>query len=268
MDNAAPYQNYTALRFERRGRILTITLDNPPTNMSLEIHRELSTVFAEINRDAETAVVILTGSEKVFSAGGNINRMAERAEKGLHADWLATLEEGKEILLGMLRCRKPVIGRINGHAMGLGATLAAFCDISVMVENAKIADTHVKVGLAAGDGGALIWPLLIGYARARELLLLGDTITGAKAAEFGLINYAVPADELDAKVNGFAEALATGATQAINGTKVAINALLRAQLEPFIETHFGIETATYLSADHREAATAFRDKRTPVFTGR
>ncbi|MBX3530241.1 MAG: enoyl-CoA hydratase/isomerase family protein [Rhizobiaceae bacterium] len=268
MENAAPYQSYAALRIERRGRILTITLDSPPTNMSLEIHRELSTIFADVNRDADTAVVIFTGADKVFSAGGNINRMAERAEKGLHADWLGSLEEAKETLLGLLRCKKPVIARVNGHAMGMGATLATFCDISVMVETAKIADTHVKVGLAAGDGGALLWPTLIGYARARELLLLGETITGAQAAQYGLITRAVPASELDATVNRFAEALASGATAAINGTKIAINAVLRAQLEPFIETHFGIETATYLSADHREAATAFRDKRQPAFTGR
>ncbi len=262
------YDRYKHLKFERRGRILVITLDNPPTNMSPEMHNDLSRVFLDINRDDETAVVVLTGAGRIFSAGGNINRMAERAEQGLHHEWLAMADEGKEILLGLLRLRKPIIARINGHAMGLGATLAVFCDISVMVDTAKIADTHVKVGLVAGDGGSLMWPLLIGYPRARELLLFGETITGAQAAEYGLVNYAVPAAELDAKVFDMAERLAAGASKAINGTKMAINMLLRNQLEGLVDTHFGFETASYLSADHREAATAFRDKREPKFTGR
>ncbi len=262
------YAAYKHLKFARRGKILVITLDNPPTNMSPDMHNDLSRVFADINRDPDTAVVVLTGAGKIFSAGGNINKMAERAEKGLHSEWLAMADEGKEILLGLLRLQKPIIARVNGHAMGLGATLAVFCDISVMVDTAKIADTHVKVGLVAGDGGSLIWPLLIGYPRAKELLMFGETITGAQAAQYGLVNYAVPAAELDAKVDDMADRLAAGATKAISGTKMAINMLLRNQLEGLIDTHFGFETATYLSDDHREAATAFRDKREPKFTGR
>jgi enoyl-CoA hydratase len=151
--------------------------------------------------------------------------------------------------------------------MGLGATLAVAADMSFMLEDAKIADTHVNVGLVAGDGGALLWPLLIGYAQARRYLLTGDHMTGRKAAELGLVTAACSPETLDAEVFGMAERIAAGASRAINGTKKAINLLLRQQIESLMDAHLSLETETFFSADHREAALAFRDKRRPVFRG-
>jgi enoyl-CoA hydratase len=152
--------------------------------------------------------------------------------------------------------------------MGLGATLAAFCDISYMVETAKIADTHVKIGIVAGDGGSLMWPLLMGFGRAKEYLMTGDVMTGRQAAELGLINYAVKSEELDERVYGMADRLAGGATIAINGTKTAVNMLLLRQFESLVENHVALELQSFHSEDHREAAVAFRDKREPKFTGK
>src|SRR5690606_11819512 len=126
----------------------------------------------------------------------------------------------------------------------------------------------VNVGLVAGDGGSLIWPALVGYAKAKRYLLTGEPITGAEAAEIGLISEAAPADELDARVAAVAEKIAGGAAIAIRLTKRAINMALRQQLDTLIEAHLGYETMSHLSADHREAVNAFAEKRAPVFTGR
>src|SRR5690606_26283084 len=105
-------------------------------------------------------------------------------------------------------CIKPVIAKINGHAMGLGATLALFCDVSFAAAEAKIADPHVALGFVAGDGGAVIWPQLIGYNRAKEYLFTGDPLTGEEAARIGLVNRALPAAELDAAVLAYANKVA------------------------------------------------------------
>jgi enoyl-CoA hydratase len=263
------YENIRGLKLERRGRVLVISIDNPPMNAITPLmHTELSLIFSDINRDPDTAVVVLTGAGKAFSAGGDINTMAARAEQKDTASMVPALMEAKEIIYGLLRLQKPLIGRINGHAMGLGATLAVFCDITYMVETAKIADTHVKVGIVAGDGGSLMWPLLMGFGRAKEYLLTGDTLTGKQAAELGLINYAVKAEELDERVYGMADRLAAGPSIAINGTKTAVNMLLLRHFESLVENHVALELQSFHSDDHREAAVAFRDKREPRFTGK
>lgn len=264
------YETYKALRLERRGKVLVITLDNPPLNaMTPAIHGELARVFTDINRDPETAVVVLTGGgERAFSAGGNIKRMAERIATADHADWVRGAFEAKDIIYGMLRLERPLIARINGDAMGLGASLAALSDISIMLGDAKIADTHVKVGLSAGDGGSLIWPLLMGFANAKRYLLTGDALTGREAAELGLITEAVDTlDELDDAVFALADRIAAGATLAVNATKISINLLLRKMLEGVIEAQLGLETYTYLSRDHATAAKAFSERSTPRFEG-
>jgi enoyl-CoA hydratase len=266
------YKDFAALnaKLDSRG-VLTLTMNNPPMNaMTRAMHEELSRIFEVVNHDPEVKAVVITGAgDKAFSAGGDIKAMAERRANHNYAEWLTGIAEARRIVYGMLRLERPLIARINGHAMGLGATLAVYADFSVMLERAKIADTHVKVGLTAGDGGALMWPLLMGFTRARQYLLTGDTMTGAMAAEYGLITRAVATtEELDAEVAAIAEGLTSGATQAINGTKRAINLVLRKLLEGVIEEHLGGETQSFLSEDHLEAAVAFRDKRAPMFTGR
>jgi enoyl-CoA hydratase len=262
------YETYSALRIERRGRILVITLDNPPMNaITPKMHEELSRIFGDINHDPEVGVVVLTGAgDRAFSAGGDIDNMIRRIETADHAAWTRSVTEARHIVNGVLRLERPLICRINGHAMGLGSTLAVLGDFSYMPAKARIADTHVKMGLTAGDGGALIWPLLMGFTKARQYLLTGEAMTGAQAAELGLISEAVETLEaLDARVWARAEALAAGPSLAINTTKMAINLVLRGLSGEMIDTHLGLETLTAWSADHREAAHAFRDKREPKF---
>ena len=264
------YEWVKELKLERRGTILVITLDNPPMNASTPVsHYELSRIFEEVNHDPNTAVIVLTGAgDRAFSAGGDIDEMIERIQSNDHARWNRTMIEARHIVYGLLRLEKPLIARINGHAIGLGATLAAFSDLSYMMAKAKIADTHVNIGLTAGDGGSLIWPFLIGFNKARHHLLTGDPLTGAQAAELGLVSQAVDTiEELDAAAFGMAERLASGATLAINTTKMAINSLLRGILENLVEQHLGLETQTALTHDHLEAALAFKEKRSPQFRG-
>lgn len=262
------YEGYQQLRIERRGRILVVTMDNPPVNtVSVQMHGELSRIFFDINRDPEAAVVVLTGTGKSFTSGGDIKAMRERLETAAFDKTALGMHEQREILRGLLNIERPVIARVNGHAYGVGATLAVFADIAIMVDKAKIADTHVKVGLSAGDGGALIWPLLMGFGKAREYLFTGDVLTGTEAAALGLVNYAVPEEELDAKVYALAERLAGGATLAINATKRSVNMVLKKLLEDLIDAHLGLETYTHFSQDHREAVHAFAEKRQPKFRG-
>ena len=262
------YESYRTIRTARRGRILTLTLDRPEVKNAADatMHDELSRIFQDVARDDGCDVVVLTGAGDAFSAGGDIVGMQKKIED--RALWVKTVEEGRRIFYGMLDLEKPVIARVNGAATGLGATLVVYSDISVAVTGAKIGDPHVRVGLAAGDGGALMWPLLVGFQRAKELLFLGDLIDAEEAQRIGLITHVVPPDQLDDKVYGLAERLAGGATRAIGWTKAAMNHTLRMLAAGTMEAGFGYETLSQLTADHAEAVAAFREKRKPRFTGR
>jgi len=264
---ASPYAEFKELQTAVRDQVLRITLSNPPMNgMTPAIHGELAYIFRVANRDRSIRAVVITGAgDRAFSAGGDINRMAAKIDD--HGAWNGAMPEAREIIASILECDKPTIARINGHAVGLGASIVLACDITVMVEKAKIGDTHVKVGLSAGDGGALLWPFLVGPVLARRYLLTGDLLTGAEAAAIGLITEAVPAADLDVRVDMWTERLARGATQAISLTKRSINANIRQQAQAYLDAHLGLETMTHLSADHRRAAFAFRDQEEASFEG-
>lgn len=264
------YSGYQHMLVDRRGGIVSATLNAPPMNaIGADLHLEIMRFFHEVNLDLDAKVVVLTGAgDRAFSAGGDISTIQHDLADPNRPLWGKGLPTNKLIFQSVLNLSKPLIARVNGHAMGLGATLAILSDISIMVEQAKIADTHVKIGLAAGDGGALLWPILMGFARARRYLLTGDILTGREAADLGLITEAVPASDLDARVEHFAQQLAAGASIAINYTKIAINLLLRGMVDPLIEAHFGLEAQSALSSDHHEAVSAFVEGRSPQFTGR
>jgi len=156
----------------------------------------------------------------------------------------------------------------ESHAVGLGATVALMCDIIIAADTAKIGDPHVNAGLVAGDGGALIWPQLIGFARAKEYLFTGDLMTAAEAHRIGLINHVVPPSELDENVYGLAHRLAAGAIKSIRWTKQVINIPLRQIAHATMDLSLSLETQSNLSKDHQEAVSAFAAKRRPNFTGK
>jgi len=179
-----------------------------------------------------------------------------------------TGRQAKEIAFGQLDLDKPLICRLNGHATGLGASLALLCDIIIAQENAKIGDPHVPVGLVAGDGGALIWPQLVGYAKARHYLFTGELITAAEAERIGLITKVVPEAGLDDAVYGLAERLAALPRKALQWTKTVTNLPLKALFQAHFDAGVGYESMSNLTADHQEAVAAFREKRKPLFAGR
>jgi enoyl-CoA hydratase len=263
--NFADYEN---IAFKRRERVLEIILNRPDKYNAVDaaLHTELARVFTDAANDAESDIIVLTGAGKAFSAGGDVNHMQKSVEEPER--WSKTVLEGKQIVFSLLDCEKPIIAKVNGHATGLGATLALFCDVVFASETAKIGDPHVSVGLVAGDGGAIIWPQLIGYARAKEYLMTGQLMSASEAERIGLINHAVPPGELDAKVDAFVDRLAAGAPQAIRWTKVSVNIGLKQLAHSIMDTAIAYEWLSARSSDHREAVAAFLEKRTPKYTGR
>ncbi|MGQ2909702.1 MAG: enoyl-CoA hydratase/isomerase family protein [Aliihoeflea sp.] len=257
---------YETIRTMRRGRILTLTLNRPDKLNAVDekMHGELATIFRAAADDPHSDVIILTGAGRAFSAGGDIVWMQKMIDEGFDQ----TAREAKRIVLDLLDCDKPIIAKLNGHAAGFGATMALFCDVIFAADHAKIGDPHVAVGLTAGDGGALIWPQLIGYARAKRYLLTGDMIAAAEAERIGLITHALPAADLDGAVDAFADRLASAAQVAIRTTKRAIHAALKANAAQMMDTCLALEAISNASTDHQEAVNAFRDSRAPVFTGR
>lgn len=261
----AAVPDYETLALSRKGRLLTITINRPElfNAVNLKLHQELAEVFTFASADPHSDVVVLTGAGKAFSAGGDINHISNNAENPELFDEEVRL--AKRIVFAQLDLDKPLICRMNGHAVGLGASLALFCDIIYAADHAKIGDPHVNVGLVAGDGGAIIWPQRIGLCRAKEFLLTGELLSAPQAAEIGLINAAVPANELDAKVDALCERLLNGAQTAIRSTKVLLNMETKRIAHAMMDTGLAYEALSVRTADHREAVAAMKEKRDPVF---
>lgn len=259
------YDSYSCIRIERAGRVLTLTINRPEVlnAVNAALHEELSRIFYDVAGDAETDVIVLTGAGRAFCAGGDIDWMQEGIDRP--ESFEETAVEAKKIIFGLLDCEKPIICRMNGDAVGLGATIALFCDIIIAADTARVGDPHVRVGLVAGDGGAVIWPQLIGFARAKEFLMTGDLIGAVEAARIGLINHAVPAAELDSKVGAVAGKLANGATKAIRWSKVAVNIPLRQLAHSMMDASLAYEMMSNRTPDHSEAVAAFGEKRKPKF---
>lgn len=258
---------YTRFTFSRDGRVLTaaITSDHPVNGVDAAMHEEFGRVFTDLQRDSESDIIILTAKGRAFCAGGDMDWFDEQiSDPGKFRDiaW-----EAKRIVTSILDMEKPMLCRLNGAAAGLGATIALLCDIIIADETARIGDPHVKVGLVAGDGGALIWPQLVGFAKAKELLMTGDLLTAAEAQELGLINYAVPADQLDAKVAELVTKLVANPKWAVRWTKSVTNIPLRALAAQLMDASIGWESVSNYLADRKEAVEAFKEKRAPNLTG-
>lgn len=261
------FEAYRSITFSRRNRVLTITLNRPDSlnAVDAQMHEELAQVFVEASRDPESDLIVVTGAGRAFCAGGDIDWMQEAID--VPARFEKTAREAKQIVYSLLDCEKPVIAKVNGHATGLGATIALFCDLIFASKRAKIGDPHVSVGFVAGDGGAVIWPQLIGYARAKEYLLTGDLMPAEDAARIGLINRAVDGEELDALVDSYADRLNAGAIKAIRWTKMATNIGLKQLAHSMMDACLAYESLSNVTRDHQEAVNAFREKRAAIFTG-
>lgn len=260
------YSRYHYLSAERKDKILVVSFNRPDSLNAINaaLHTELSQIFADIARDGETEVVVLTGKGRAFCAGGDIKWFQDMTAQQLDALFV----EARKIIIDMLEVEQPIIAAVNGAATGLGATLALFSDVIFAAENAKIGDLHVRVGVVAGDGGAVIWPWLVGAARAKEFLMSGDIISAAEAERIGLINHVVPADQLMPKAMEFAARLAKGPTKAVRWTKVSVNKILRDTANLVLDTSLALEKQCFATEDHKEAIRAFVEKCEPKFQGK
>ncbi len=260
-------KDYQRFSFERDGKILKaiITSDHPVNGVDAQMHDELAMVFTDLQRDSHSDIIILTAKGRAFCAGGDMDWFEEQIETPARFRDIAW--DAKRIVMTLLEMEKPIICRLNGAAAGLGATIALLCDIIIADEVAKIGDPHVKVGLVAGDGGALIWPQLVGYAKAKELLMTGDLLSAAEAKDLGLINYAVPADQLDEKVSQLVGKLQANPKWAVRWTKSVTNIPLRALAAQLMDASVGWESVSNYLEDRKEAVLAFKEKRPPNLSG-
>jgi enoyl-CoA hydratase len=261
-------EDYRALRIAREGEVLEIAIHHPtsPRNtVDALLHGELARLFRELKREDAARAVLLTGRERIFSAGGDFGWFPT-------LDDLAKLEhlrrDAKQMIWDLLDVELPIVAALPGPAVGLGASIALLCDVIFMAPEATLVDPHVRVGIAAGDGGAAIWPLVLGPARAKQYLLTGDPVSAEEAVRMGLANRVVPVEKLREEAQGFAARLAAGAPLALRYTKQAVNKLLKDALNVAFDTSTALEIVTFQSEDHREALAAIREKRAPRFRGR
>lgn len=200
-------------------RIITLNRPDELNAVNDDLHVGLARIWGQLNRDSSARAAVITGSGKAFSAGGDFDYIKALSEDGeLRAK---TLADGRDIVLGMVRCRVPVIAAVNGPAVGLGCSLVALSDVVYIAEDAFLSDPHVQVGLVAADGGPLTWPLQMSLLLAKEYALTGARISAAKAVEFGLANHVVD-DPLEAAI-ACARRIAGQPQQAVESTKRMLN---------------------------------------------
>ena len=261
------FDDYQCIAFERRGRVLVVTLNRPAQMNAVngQLHTELSRVFYDLQSDAGSDVIVLTGAGRAFCAGGDIAWMQSSIDRPEEFEVIG--REAKHIIFSQADLEKPLICRLNGHAAGLGASLALLSDIIVAHDKVKIGDPHVCVGLVAGDGGSLLWPQLIGYARAKKYLFTGDMLGAVEAERIGLITEVVSEDKLDEATYGLADRIAAGATKAIRWTKITANLPLKQLLHSYFDTGIAYEILSNSTRDHQEGVNAFREKRAPKYSG-
>ncbi len=269
-DTQMDYERFKHMMVKKDGGIAIVSINRPDimNSVPLEVHADLERIWPVLAEDPEINVIVFTGEGKYFSAGGNIKGQVERWGKPEQRAHMATItDKAKRVVYGMLDCPKPIIGAINGDAMGLGATLAVLCDISVMADNARIGDTHVKVGLVAGDGGPVIWPLVVGVNKAKDYLMRGKVVTGSQAVQEGIISYAVPREDVMQEAMKIAVEINALPPLAVRWTKISTNLIIKRQFDAVMDAAIAYEALSMGSEDHREAAMAFLEKRKGVYKG-
>jgi enoyl-CoA hydratase len=256
---------YQHLKLDRQPNgVLLITLNRPEVlNAAHEaMHTEMATIWPDVSADEQTRVAVVTGAGRAFSAGGDL-AMVQR-QIGNYDLVSGMLQEMGDLVLNMVNCAKPIISAINGVAVGAGLVVALMADISICATDARLGDGHVRLGAAAGDHAAIIWPLLCGLARAKYYLLTGEMVTGAEAERIGLVSKALPKDEVLAEALRVANHLATGPQQAIRLTKRALNGWIR-DAGPIFEQSAAYEMLTFMGEDIKEGVASLREKRAPQF---
>ena len=259
------YAEYQHLAFDRRpSGVVLITINRPEVMnaTNARLHWELTQVWLTIDADPAARVALVTGAGRAFSAGGDMSLVEEMA--GNAASAARTMREASDLVYNIINLDKPVVSAINGPAVGAGLVVALLADVSIIAETARITDGHTRLGVAAGDHAAIIWPLLCGMAKAKYYLLTSEFLDGREAERIGLVSRAVPAEKVMDVAWTVAESLARGSQPAIRFTKRALNNWLR-QAGPIFDQSLALEMLTFMGDDVREGMQAIREKRLPVF---
>lgn len=262
------YADYRAIRFERSGPILQVVIDHPDSALNVVdelLHGELTRMAGDLRAELDARAIVLTGAGDAFSAGGDLGWFPQLRS----VEALARLQfDARSLVLDFLDIPCPVIAALPGPAVGLGATLALLCDGLIMADTATLADPHVSVGLVAGDGGAAVWPLALGPARAKQYLFTGAAVDADAALSMGLATQVVPPARLQEAAMTQARTIAAQPPLAVRYTKLAVNKLLREAIERTLDVSAGYELLTFLSEDHAEAVEAFTQRRPGQYEGR
>jgi enoyl-CoA hydratase len=259
------YADFQHILFERRdNHILWLTLNRPEVlnAANARLHTELVEVWHTIDRDPDVHVAVVTGAGRAFSAGGDL-QMVEDAHQN-YDEILRILDEARDLVYNMLKCSKPIVSAINGAAVGAGLVVALLADVSIAAENAKLGDGHVRMGVAAGDHSAIIWPLLCGMAKSKYYLMTADFVTGIEAERIGLVSLCVPDDEVLDKAMAVATNLATGPRHAIRFTKRALNQWLL-QAGPIFDHSLALEMLGFFSDDMTAGVEGLRQRQRPIY---
>jgi enoyl-CoA hydratase len=265
VDIDSRYSAHDRLKFDwPRPGVLRITMTSPVklNAMDAVLHREISEIWPIVDADPSVSSVIVTGAGNQFSAGGDLqHEIKVQNDRDL---LLASMKEARNIVYGMINCSKPIVSAVRGWAVGGGLACAIMADISIVARDARLSDGHTKIGVAAGDHAAIIWPLLCGMAKAKYLLLLCEPVTGAEAERIGLVSLAVDDGEVEAKALDVASRLSEMAPSAVRWTKYALNNWLR-QAGPIFDTSLALEFLGFTGPEAKEGLSAFLEKRKPVF---
>lgn len=259
-----PYAKYQRLRFDRpHPKVLRVTMDNGKMNTADAVmHQELVQIWRDIDADTSINAVIITGAGKVFSAGGDFE-MVEAIATDFETrarGW----KEARDIVHAIIDCNKPVVSAMRGVAVGAGLVCGILADVSIATRDCRIVDGHTRLGVAAGDHAAIIWPLLCGMAKAKYYLMTCDQLLGTEAERIGLISMAVEDAELDEKALAVASRLAEGAQSAIRWTKYSLNNWLR-QAGPIFDASLALEFLGFSGPEVREGLASHKEKRKPNF---
>jgi enoyl-CoA hydratase len=265
------YSRYRELKLSLVDGVMTVTLSNPGKRnaVTMRMADELSLLWDDLWADGNVKAIILTGEGGDFCSGADVSQLSKATSAGeapvsyVHR----ATRHGRKHVMGIIECEKPVIAKVRGVAYGMGVSLALACDMVFVSDNARLCDSHVKVGLVPGDGGVLLWPLAVGMHRAKEYLMTGEPISGKQAEEIGLVNRCLPDDELDAHVDVMIGKLTSLPPHAVNYTKVAINQAMKQMSAGAFETSLAYEIYTMKMDDVTEAARAFMEKRKGNYTG-
>jgi enoyl-CoA hydratase len=265
------YARYRALRITRHldgenAGILEIMMQCKPgqklPTADARTHYEMTEIWRDFDRDPDMFVAVIRGDGIGFSAGGDVSLIEQMSDS---FDARARVwQEAKDLVYNMINCSKPIVSAMHGAAAGAGLVCGLLADVSIAAKQAKLVDAHTRLGVAAGDHAAIIWPLLCGMAKAKYYLLLCEPITGEEAERIGLVSLAVDTDQVINKGFEVARRLSAGSTTAIKWTKYALNNWLRLA-GPTFDASAALEIMGFTGPDIREGARAIREKRQPVF---